>query len=54
MLLYLQKCLEHAAGVTEEDRVKNCILRSVGQYVDKILGGINTEGTNDFVSLIKG
>ena len=48
MLLYLQKCLEHAAGVTEEDRVKNCILPPVGQYVDKLLSGINTEGTNSF------
>lgn len=46
MLLYLQKCLEHAAGVTEEDRVKNCVLPSVGQYVDKLLAGINTEGTD--------
>lgn len=42
----MQKCLEHAAGVTEEDRVKNCILPAVGQYVDKLLAGINSEGTN--------
>ena len=47
MLLYLQKCLEHAAGVTEEDRVKNCILPPVGQYVDKLLTGTDTEGTNN-------
>ncbi|XP_078353041.1 LOW QUALITY PROTEIN: proteasome adapter and scaffold protein ECM29-like [Oculina patagonica] len=43
VLLYLQKCLEHASGVTEEDRVKNCILPSVGQYVAKLLAGVNTE-----------
>ena len=49
VLLYLQKCLEHAAGVTEEDRVKNCILPPVGEYVDKLLTGINTEGTNNFI-----
>ena len=49
VLLYLQKCLEHAAGVTEEDRVKNCILPPVGQYVDTLLTGINSEGTNNFV-----
>ena len=49
VLLYLQKCLEHAAGVTEEDRVKNCILPPVGQYVDTLLTGINSEGTNIFV-----
>ena len=48
MLLYLQKCLEHAAGVTEEDRVKNCILPPVGLYVDKLLTGVNTKGTSVF------
>lgn len=43
VLLYLQKCLEHAAGVTEEDRVKNCILPSVAQYVDKLLMGVDSQ-----------
>lgn len=51
VLLYLQKCLEHAAGVTEEDRVKNCILPPVGQYVDKLLTGTDTE---DFSSSAMG
>ncbi|XP_020604939.1 proteasome-associated protein ECM29 homolog [Orbicella faveolata] len=51
VLLYLQKCLEHAAGVTEEDRVKNCILPPVGEYVNKLLIGINTE---DFSSSAMG
>jgi len=41
--------MEHAAGVTEEDRVKNCILPPVGQYVNTLLTGINSEGTNIFV-----
>ena len=49
VLLYLQTCLEHAAGVTEEDRVKNCILPPVGQYVNTLLTGINSEGTNIFI-----
>ena len=44
MLLYLQKCLEYAAGVTEEDRVKNCILPSVAQYVEKLLVDVIVEG----------
>ena len=44
VLLYLQRCLEHAAGVTEEDRVKRCILPSVARYVKKLLMGPNSEG----------
>lgn len=52
VLLYLQKCLEHAAGVTEEDRVKNCILPPVGQYVNTLLTGVNSEGTNIFKTAV--
>ena len=44
VLLYLQRCLEHAAGVTEEDRVKRCILPSVARYVKKLLMGPDSEG----------
>lgn len=44
VLLYLQRCLEHAAGVTEEDRVKSCILPSVARYVKKLLMGPDSEG----------
>lgn len=44
MLLYLQKCLEYAAGVKEEDRIKNCILPSVAQYVEKLLADVIVEG----------
>ena len=49
MLLYLQKCLEHAAGVTEEDRIKNCILPSVAQYVEKLLADVHSDGKDNLV-----
>ena len=52
VLLYLQRCLEHAAGVTEEDRVKNCILPSVAQYVKKLLMGPDSEGACDHFNLL--
>lgn len=52
VLLYLQRCLEHAAGVTEEDRVKNCILPSVARYVKKLLMGPDSEGACDHFNLL--
>ena len=36
--------MEYAAGVTEEDRIKNCILPSVAQYVEKLLADVILEG----------
>lgn len=52
VLLYLQRCLEHAAGVTEEDRVKNCILPSVARYVKKLLMDPGSEGACDHFNLL--
>ena len=52
VLLYLQRCLEHAAGVTEEDRVKNCILPSVAKYVKKLLMGPDSKGACDHFNLL--
>ena len=52
VLLYLQRCLEHAAGVTEEDRVKNCILPSVARYVKKLLMSPDSEGACDHFNLL--
>ena len=52
VLLYMQRCLEHAAGVTEEDRVKNCILPSVARYVKKLLMGPDSEGACDHFNLL--
>ena len=52
VLLYLQRCLEHAAGVTEEDRVKNCILPSVARYVKTLLMGPDSEGACDHFNLL--
>ena len=52
VLLYLQRCLEHAAGVTEKDRVKNCILPSVARYVKKLLMGPDSEGACDHFNLL--
>ena len=52
MLLYLQKCLEYAAGVTEEDRIKNCILPSVAQYVEKLLADVIVEGIHFVLWLV--
>ncbi|XP_044163962.1 proteasome adapter and scaffold protein ECM29-like isoform X2 [Acropora millepora] len=43
VLLYLQRCLEQAAGLTEENRIKNCILPSVAPYIQKLLSGLTTE-----------
>lgn len=54
VLLYLQRCLEHAAGVTEEDRVKNCILPSVARYVKKLLMDPGSEGACDHFNLLLG
>ena len=51
VLLYLQRCLEHAAGVTEED-CKNCILPSVARYVKKLLMGPDSEGACDHFNLL--
>ena len=53
MLLYLQKCLEYAAGVTEEDRIKNCILPSVAQYVEKLLTDVIVEGIHFVLWLVQ-
>ena len=50
--MYLQRCLEHAAGVTEEDRVKNCILPSVARYVKQLLMGPDSEGACDHFNLL--
>ena len=52
VLLYLQRCLEHAAGVTEEDRVKNFILPSVAKYVKKLLMGPDSKGACDHFNLL--
>ena len=53
VLLYLQKCLEYAAGVTEEDRIKNCILPSVAQYVEKLLADVIVEGIHFVLWLVQ-
>ncbi|XP_058950151.2 proteasome adapter and scaffold protein ECM29 isoform X1 [Pocillopora verrucosa] len=58
VLLYLQKCLEYAAGVTEEDRIKNCILPSVAQYVEKLLADVIVEdfqssAVGKYIELVK-
>ena len=52
VLFYLQRCLEHAAGVTEEDRVKSCILPSVARYVKKLLMSPDSEGACDHFNLL--
>ncbi|XP_068677297.1 proteasome adapter and scaffold protein ECM29-like isoform X3 [Montipora foliosa] len=43
VLLYLQRCLEHAAGVTEENRMKKCILPSVERYIQELLSHFTIE-----------